>query len=153
MARSLWASLKPLAEDVEIYHLAKVIETGGYRRDIFETESHTQPMVIRPWQQDQFSVQDEGAMGETPGLKGYAGLEEDRTNRYRDCVRPPRRGDRVHYEGSAWRITNPQVSTKEGIVRFDLRTDEREFTTVDEIDLNREDVRVVDSGRHQFDTY
>lgn len=134
MTWTLWDALDGLQhEDADLYRLEAHITSGGYSMDVFAAEPDRIEAIILPWQSDMDRVVDEGQLGHTPGLKAYVDPDLDIG-----------RNDRVHYKGGAFRVANPQYNAARGVVRLDLRTDDREFTQTSDVDLSQHDYQEPD---------
>lgn len=115
----MWSHLKKLGEaaDVELYKLVGRDRSGGHSADVFANNPPVAlECVVRPWQQDLNRMADEGQTGHTPGFKMYVSASANVA-----------RNDRVHWDGGAFRVVNPQHDDMADIVRWDIRTDDREL--------------------------
>lgn len=115
----MWSRIKRLGDPagVDLYKLVGRDRSGGYSNDVFANNPPISlECVIRPWQQDLNNVSEDGQTGHTPGFKLYAPVSANLA-----------RNDRIHWDSGAFRVVNPQHDQFQDIVRWDIRTDDREL--------------------------
>lgn len=117
-----WHSLLELdRSDATLYRLLGIADTAGHHEAVFEADEAVS-VIVRPWESDMSAVAGEAQTGHTPGVKIYANPDDELT-----------RDDRVHHNGQAFRLENPQTDSLMEIERWDGKDDERDLIMSDEI--------------------
>ena len=111
----MFDDIAELGETATLHQILGYVSTGGHHMPVFD-DGFEIACIIRPWQSDIMHQGDSGMTGHTPGVKIY-------TDASTDIVRD----DRLLYGSNEYRIQNPQYDQMFGMVRWDGRTDDRNF--------------------------
>lgn len=103
------------ADSATVNRLVGYADVSGHRYAVFG-EAEPVTVVIRPWQ--------------TPGQRVAEGGQTGRSEHYRVYATDAHgftRDDRLNWRGDHLRLTNPEYSEHESMVRWTAQTDEREL--------------------------